>query len=230
MRDTSSIRHLIVLAASAVLLWVAAEWLRLDQRLSALFYDAGRGGFFLRDDPLWRGVGHDGLKHLSAALWLVLLGVTCLPSPLMPRPWTRRAAAQVLLGVLLGALLIPGLKRLSAHSCPWDLDLFGGGAQWFALFGTTPPAPGGGHCFPGGHASSGFSWISAWFALRHDDARWARIALWAALVFGALCSVVQVVRGAHFVSHNLWTLWILWLFNLGFDRVFVRYRRRHPMR
>jgi membrane-associated PAP2 superfamily phosphatase len=29
-------------------------------------------------------------------------------------------------------------------------------------------------------------------------------------VMGAVMSVVQMARGAHFLSHNLWSVWLVW--------------------
>lgn len=57
----------------------------------------------------------------------------------------------------LGPLVIGILKATSAHSCPWDLVEYGGKALNYVLMDTAPPGAGPGHCFPGGHASSGFA-------------------------------------------------------------------------
>lgn len=63
----------------------------------------------------------------------------------------------------LGPLVIGILKATSAHSCPWDLVEYGGKALNYVLMDTAPPGAGPGHCFPGGHASSGFAVMALFF-------------------------------------------------------------------
>ena len=69
---------------------------------------------------------------------------------------------------------------------------------------------GPGRCFPSGHASTAFSFLAGWFALRRDAPRAARIWLAATIFLGLVFSGVQVMRGAHYLSHCLWTGWICW--------------------
>lgn len=75
-----------------------------------------------------------------------------------------------------------------------------------------PPAPANpGRCRPGGHASAGFSLLALFFVLRDRRPRAARIALVVALGLGSLFSLGRMLQGAHFLSHNLWTLLINWV-------------------
>ena len=68
-----------------------------------------------------------------------------------------------------------------------------------------------GHCFPACHASTAFSFLAAFFWLRPWAPRaarwWLGLTLLAGLGFGA----VQMVRGAHYLSHVLWAGWFCWL-------------------
>lgn len=63
---------------------------------------------------------------------------------------------------------------------------------------------------PGGHASSGFSLLALFFLLRDKRPRSARAALLFALGLGAAFSLGRMMQGAHFLSHNLWTLLLDW--------------------
>jgi hypothetical protein len=67
---------------------------------------------------------------------------------------------------------------------------------------------GPGRCFPAGHATAAFCFLPGWFILRRAAPLAARRWLVATLAAGAVLTMVQVVRGAHYVSHSLWTGWL----------------------
>jgi membrane-associated PAP2 superfamily phosphatase len=73
-----------------------------------------------------------------------------------------------------------------------------------------PPVEHVGQCWPGGHASSGFTFFALFFALRDIRPRTARIALASAVILGTTLSVSRMLQGAHFLSHNVWTALIDW--------------------
>ncbi len=77
---------------------------------------------------------------------------------------------------------------------------------------------GGGHCF-----ATGFAFMGGYFALRADKPRLARIWLAASIALGLLLGAAQQLRGAHFMSHTLWTGWICWLFGWATDILFSRH-------
>lgn len=110
------------------------------------------------------------------------------------------------------ALLIPSavvaLKRASATHCPWDLMQYGGHQPYYGLFQSVPQWVEPGHCLPSGHASAGL-WLMglAVFWLPHRPRRALAVAF-AMLVFGATLGWLQQLRGAHFLSHTLWSMWV----------------------
>ena len=85
---------------------------------------------------------------------------------------------------------------------------------------------GSGHCFPAGHASAGFGFLGGWFALHRHLPRLAGFWFLGALILGLTFGIAQQLRGAHFMSHTLWTAWICWmvawLTDIGFNRLGVR--------
>ena len=58
--------------------------------------------------------------------------------------------------------------------------------------------------------SGAFAFLSGYFVLRLHTARWARRWLVGVLVVGVLFGTAQLVRGAHYPSHTLWTAWCCW--------------------
>lgn len=195
-----------VLGLAALAAWDASG---LDIAVTRTF--GGAAGFAWRDHWLTASLMHSGLR---AVAWLLFAAVLISPW----RPWgllrgTALRQRLWLIGTVLAcAALIPLLKRVSATSCPWSLAEFGGGAARYVphwVRGLTDGGPGG--CFPSGHASSAFAFLAAWFVLRDTAPRAARVALLVTVVTGGMLGAVQVVRGAHYPSHPMWTAWICWM-------------------
>ena len=120
-----------------------------------------------------------------------------------------RALWIALLAMAFGPAIIFLLKHTTSHHCPWDLKAYGGFAN--ATFDWFVAPIDAGRCFPSGHASAGYSLVAiAFLGNAIDRPRWACGGLIAAIVCGAAFSIVRVMQGAHFVSHNLWSAAIDW--------------------
>lgn len=160
------------------------------------------GGFPLREQWWLRVLLHEGLRDLAIAAYLYLLAGIWLPLPGL-RGFKRGQRIEMLCGVTLSLLLVSGIKSLSLTSCPWDLVQFGGVARYVPhwLPGVSDGGPG--RCFPSGHASAGFAFLSVATAIRTQMLQ--RRVLIVVLLFGSLCGVTQLLRGAHYPSHVLWT-------------------------
>ena len=128
--------------------------------------------------------------------------------PLRALPKADRAG--LVFGILLAALVVQVLKRSSLTSCPWDLQAFGGTARYVSHWRWGVADGGGGHCFPAGHASTGFAFLAGYAWLRPVRPQAARWWLAATLAAGVVLGMAQQIRGAHFASHTLWTAWLCW--------------------
>ena len=163
----------------------------------------GAEGFPLRDHWFLTQVLHTGGRRaawvLSAGLALAVLWPV---GPLRQLNWQSRV--QLAVTTPLVSLSVSALKWLSLTSCPWDLKLFGGWLPYVPHWSAVADG-GGGHCFPAGHASAGFAFIGGYFVFRNVAPRTARIWLQASLASGLLLGLAQQLRGAHFMSHTLWT-------------------------
>ncbi len=194
---------LTAIALALLLVWDASG---LDLAAARLFADAK--GFALREAWWASRLLHDGGRIAS---WLLLaafaLGGVRRPGvgdP--PRRWRWTWVALI----LLCALAVPALKRVSPTSCPWDLAEFGGVAQYVSHWHLGVADGGGGRCFPSGHAVAAFAFFGLHFFWRDFNARKARLWLAAVLLLGAVYGTAQLVRGAHYPSHTLWSAWLCW--------------------
>jgi membrane-associated PAP2 superfamily phosphatase len=203
--------HRPLVAALLVLpLLVAWDASGLDMALSQVV--AGSAGFPLRDNTWLVRVLHDGGRVAAALALIAQLVHAALP--VHAGTPARRQRGLWLGMTLVGWVAVSWIKSKSLTSCPWDLAAFGGAAHyvghWDAWWHRVADGAGG-RCFPSGHALAGFAFFSLaflWQPLQPRRAAWfALAALGAGLLFGA----AQVLRGAHFVSHVLWSGWACWL-------------------
>ncbi|RYE95440.1 MAG: hypothetical protein EOO41_05650, partial [Methanobacteriota archaeon] len=65
-------------------------------------------------------------------------------------------------------------------------------------------------CFPAGHASAGYAWVALYFCALALRPAWRMPALWMGIAAGLLFGIAQQLRGAHFLSHDLWSLAVCW--------------------
>jgi membrane-associated PAP2 superfamily phosphatase len=179
----------------------------LDLVLARLM--AGSHGFALREHWALAGALHQGGRQIAWLLGLWLLAGVWWPTGVL-RQLSRAARVRWLASTLLSLLLISGLKYSSQTSCPWDLAEFGGGGSYLSHWAWGRADGGSGHCFPAGHASAAFAFVGGFFVLRQVSRRRAAQCLAAALGAGAVLGLAQQLRGAHFMSHTLWTAWFCW--------------------
>lgn len=224
------LRELWWLVGALALIILLARHTPLDHALTGLFYDPTTRHFPLRDQPFWAVIMHTGLKYLSVAVWFAFLlwWISLRRQP--SRQPLRLAIGFTLLVALLASLTVSSLRSLSAHSCPWDLSLFGGTADYFRFFDAVPLNPGSGRCAPSGHAASGFVWLTGYIALRGVDRKAALSVLAFSLVLGVLTGLTQIVRGAHFLSHVLLTAWVCFAVGWFCDSLYKRWGKERTVR
>ena len=211
---------LLLATGALALLFLAWEAANGDLWLAHLAGDAG--GFALRDHWWLNQVMHSGGRWLAWALALALCLAVWWPQGVLQRlPLSRRL--QLAGTVLASVLMVSLLKSVNPASCPWDLAGFGGLAHpvshwaWWS-------APGGaaGRCFPAGHASAGFAFIGGYFVFRQQLPALARRCLLLALAAGMVLGLGQQWRGAHFMSHTLWSGWLCWCLAWSLDALHGR--------
>jgi membrane-associated PAP2 superfamily phosphatase len=185
----------------------------LDRSVSRWFFHDAQRTFPLVNHWLLKTVLHDAAQAASALAALALVGVTA-SAWLARKPGRLHGMRRELLfasvAAFISAALVGALKHFSTHVCPWDLTDFGGLATYRQLF-TAPTAL---HavrgCLPAAHPLTGYAWLGVGFVLYPTARRLARQTWYLAFTAGTVCGFVQVMRGAHFLSHVLWSAWLVW--------------------
>ncbi len=208
-------RHLLLPWLAALL----ASWALMsaggDQWLADQIYRLEGHQWALQNAWVTTHVIHKGGKWLSAFATLLAL-VACFHAWRHARWRTWRwPLLYLVLAVALGTGMVSLLKSLTHMDCPWDLTRYGGLREYVGLFATRPADMPRGMCFPAGHASAGYAWVSLYFFALMVRPAWRWRGLAVGLLAGAVFGFAQQLRGAHFLSHDLWTLVTCWTVALG---------------
>jgi membrane-associated PAP2 superfamily phosphatase len=222
--SATPVRLYSLVALMLLLGWDASG---LDLWMARLFGSVA--GFPAVSHWFWRGVMHEPMRNLGWLLELALLvGIFRPFGPLKRLPLPRRL--QLALAPLVALVAVSGIKLHTLTSCPWDLKEFGGVATHVSHWALGVADGGNGGCFPAGHASAGFAFVAGFFVFRHTMPRLATRWLLGALCAGLLLGLAQQVRGAHFMSHTLWTAWICWVVAAVVDAGVSQWIARRPAR
>ena len=202
-----------------VLLAAVAATTSLDESIErAWAVDPATGHFIGNGAGAWwakaliHRTGGEVMRGLGALL-LLLWACSFLGIPTLRR-W-RRPAGFLILSIALGTGAVALLKETSNVDCPRSLAEFGGQQPYVRLFAERPPSLPRARCFPGGHSSSGFALFGLYFLCLKRSRRQALAALALALTVGGLFAFGQEARGAHFLSHDIWSAAIVWFACLG---------------
>lgn len=198
------------LAASALAIAWLGTFTNTDMVLAHQLFDPS-GAFPMRHAWLTETFGHVYMKYLLTVLAVVAIAAAGYDLWRPRAGWTRQFRLQlrvVALSALLVPLVISLIKKISYSHCPWDLAEFGGAEKYVRLFEAALPGASAGHCMPAGHASSAL-WLiglTAFWLPRRPRA--AAAVFCATLGFGFALGWLQQLRGAHFLTHTLWSMWI----------------------
>ena len=222
MTNRTFIWCLLTLAGIAALLIGFGRTTDIDLLLADTMYDAATQSFPWREHWLAANFMHHFMKALLIGIGLtpfvILLADLAMGKRLLT-PRNRRALLVISAAAILIPLAISTTKAMSIHHCPWGLERYGGVAPYLRIFDSLPAGVSPGHCFPAGHASSGL-WLTAvavfWLPQRPGRA----LAVFGlALIPGLLLGWFQQLRGAHFLTHTLWSVWIAALITLVLIRL-----------
>lgn len=201
---------LIPLLAAAPLL-LAVQYYGVDLGISRMFFDAATQQFPLKNDWWLKEVLHNGAKQAVVAFACAVLVGALAATFYRPLKKYRRMLWLMLVAMLLSASVVAAIKHFSYPACPYQLQIFGGDYLHVGIFDAIPEGYLPGRCWPGGHGSTAFSLFCLYFAARNAGRpRLAYSLLAFVLLFGLVLSAAQVMRGMHFLSHQVWTALICW--------------------
>lgn len=165
---------------------------------------------WLRHHWLLEGVIHKG-GRIVAQLALLVLIVSWMASFWIKRLQPLRLGLSYLLCAICFSVISVALgKQLSQVDCPWNLSQYAGALPYHPIFSSRPDSLPAAACFPAGHASAGYCWVAVYFLARQYRPAWRVYALIFAISLGLIFGISQQLRGAHFLSHDVWTLMICW--------------------
>jgi membrane-associated PAP2 superfamily phosphatase len=105
------------------------------------------------------------------------------------------------------------LKAHTSVYCPIETTLYGGKIahmEWYNNFQLFKEA-GDGRCWPGGHASGGFTMLALYFVARRYRWRFSKALMWGSLLLGFIYGTTRVLQGWHYMSHTFWAGIFVWL-------------------
>lgn len=187
----------------------------IDQSLIRPWMDPF-GHFIYRDNYYLVKWNHQYLKHILILGYVSFLFLWLASFKLEKLKASRWCYGYIFWVSILSTGLVGLLKSQSQHACPWNMThATPTGFLWDFTVQN-------GHCFPGGHASTGFALMTGFFVYRFVSKKYAYLFLFLSLTLGFIMGWGQMMRGAHFLSHNLWTAWVIWSLNVVLYAIFYK--------
>ena len=221
----------------AVVVFLCFDLTRLDIAISDVFYDKVAGVFPVGESHLFERITHKWARIIPN--WtgeLAIIGA--LLSFLWPRfkaekhqrimgwlervrlapvlRFTARHRRDFLYVVFAFSLCTGVIHYLKSHTsvyCPVETTQYGGKIEhkeWYDNFTLLQDA-GEGRCWPGGHASGGFTLLALYFVARRYRWRYAKVVLHGSLLLGMVYGTTRVLQGWHYMSHTFWAGIFVWL-------------------
>lgn len=221
----------------AVVVFLLFDMTHLDIAISDLFYDPlhqvfplGRVRLFEQITHKWARVipnwtGEAAIVGVLLSLFwpifqppkrpglLRLLDKARLSKPLRLAHKHRRDFLYVVFAFSLSTGVIHYLKGHTSVYCPVETTQYAGKIEhkeWFQNFDLLKVA-GDGRCWPGGHASGGFTMLALYFVARRYRWRHSKALMHGALALGFVYGTTRVLQGWHYMSHTFWAGIFVWL-------------------
>lgn len=215
------IAHLLLPLAVLVVVSIVIVLGDIDRRLADYFFMLQGGRWAWKDSWITEVFFHKGGRALSLLLALIVLLLIVVSHFTRLLAEHKKPLLYLLLASIGSSLLIGFLKTSLAVSCPWEFERYGGNLAYSLVVEQLFLRNGSG-CFPAGHASAGYAWVSCYFLGLHYQSRWCWAGLIIPLLAGFVLGLVQQIRGAHFISHDVFTLALCWFYSLGLFFVFFK--------
>lgn len=199
------------------------EVTRADLMLADWLFSLEGGQWYFRDNFWLSDVLHSGGQAFFYLLLILLISGYIASYIFKSIRHYRAPLFYLSLAVPLSVALFTNVgKHLTHVDCPWDLVRYGGNKPFLDLFAYHPGNYSFGQCFPAGHSSIGYSLLSLYFFFLVVNPRWKFVGLSIGITVGFIFGLAQQLRGAHFISHDLWTFFACWFISLTWYLVLFR--------
>lgn len=228
----------------AVVTLLAFDMTELDRVISDLFYIPQTHSFVAQHNHWFEKLTHKWPRYLPN-----VTGGLALTGALMSLVWPLLAKLPKLQVLLDTVRLGPVLRFTTAYRrdfwfvaisfsiatglvhyfkshtdvyCPVELVQYGGSAirhEWYENLNFFHQI-GHGRCWPGGHASAGYSMLALYFVARSYRWKYSTLLLKVVLVLGSVYGTTKVMQGWHFMSHTFWAGVMVWLANFALAMAF----------
>ena len=189
---------------------VVFEYSGLDVWWESGFFDASSSSWPYRGHWFFEQVTHEGGRYFNifaAGIWLMGFVATFLHPP--SRKY-RKPMLYFLVAAAAGPAIVGIFKQTTHIYTPWDIIPFSGSLPYIRLFDPLPEGLPVGEAFPAGHASGGYAFFSLYFFLHQLGTPLKKYGFAAGLLLGGVYGFGQQARGAHFPSHDLFSMVICW--------------------
>lgn len=216
----------------ALLVFIVFDLAGFDITISNWLYDPVSHTFPFEHNRLFENITHrwariipnwvGELAIIGAGLSLIwpLLKDRRTPTPIArPLQWLAGYRLDLFFVVVAFAVATGVIHYFKSHTsiyCPVETTLYGGSMprqEWYENFNLLHEA-GAGRCWPGGHASGGFTLVALYFVALRYRWRHAKTLLWASMILGCIYGTTRVLQGWHFMSHTFWAGIFVWLSTL----------------
>ncbi len=202
------IKKTIILLLSVILFFHLSN---VDIALQNNFYHKGRWLIHSKETML-HFLCYSGLKFSVILVGIFFIIFCCFSYYSKKLEPLRTCLLIVTLSLVLVPLIVAGAKHITNVHCPRELRIYGGTNSDTKLLNNCHKQyvqAKRGKCFPAGHATTGFAFMSLFFAFRNRKLRILGLAL--GLILGWIAGIYQMLRGEHFLSHTVVTMILSWL-------------------
>ncbi len=203
--------QILFIFATLIIVIAIFEFSNLDILIQNYFYNFSNKEWIInRDNKLLKFFFYDGIKILLIALLiLIFLGLIFFRKNKLIQIY-RNGFIIVLFSGILIPCSIGILKKITKTPCPKNISYYDGNHPYIKVFQKYPELfKKRVNCWPAGHASVGFSFLSLFFLFKKT--RNKLLSFIAALIIGFIMGIYKMLIGDHFISHTIITMIISWL-------------------
>ena len=211
----------ILLTGLCIVLTIALfETTQIDLRVQDRFYDPVRGWRIDRRARVPRLIFYQSPKVIFGVFIVGLLACIMAPASLSGQlPLSPIDAGFLLTCAVVIPITAWFLKKMTGVLYPCYVDRFGGTEPYRTLLESIPRVAGRvrGRGFPAAHCSGAFAFMALYFVMP-GPARWAGLGV--GLAAGWTIGTYQMLKGVHYLSHTIVTMFLAWAIILIVSRAF----------